>query len=124
MLTHVVQRPFRDEGVKRMTGELVNALAWRWTARLVEQRYLAPIPPGLQPVRSVDGKWWADRQFLRQYGLQEERPAPAIEIATEAIEPDEPEWPRKKASGWWELSDGTNVRGKTAAFAAQAALEE
>ena len=132
MLTHIVQKPFRDGDRKVVSGELVNALGWPLAEKLVAQRYLIPIPPGLQPVRSVDGRWWADGQFLQRYGLQEERPAPTPVIITESVveidpepgvEPEaEPNFPQHRGSGWFVLSDGTKVKGKQKATDAEAAL--
>lgn len=125
LLTHVVQRPFRDGEQKRVTGELVNALGWTWARQLEDQRYITPVPAGLQPVQSVDGRWWADRQFLRRYGLQEQRPATVPPIARDDDQDATPltAWPRKAKGSWYELSDGRKVQGKVAAREAQAALD-
>ncbi len=76
-LTHVVHKPVRDVGVKRLPGELVDALAWRTCAQLEDQRFISTIPAGLDPGVSVEGRWFADRTWLRKYGFREERPARA-----------------------------------------------
>lgn len=135
MQTHVVQKPFRDDGVKRLTGELVNALGWPLVRKLEDQRYIAVIPPGLVPVQDVSGRWWADRQFLRKHNLQEQRPpvgeVPGVPVATQPSPPvdeperqptDEAEWPKHTGGGWYDLSDGTRVKGKARALEAQAAI--
>lgn len=38
----IVQRPFQAEGLIRQQGEVVDASSWKHSAKLREQRYLAP----------------------------------------------------------------------------------
>jgi len=139
MLTHIVQKPFRDSDRKIASGELVNALGWPLVSKLVAQRYLVPIPHGLQPVQSTDGRWWADRAMLGRAGVQEQRPTPVPPLAGEGAEepatvaenapevaeeprPSESPYPKTLKGGWYILSNGTKVKGKRKAIDAEAAL--
>jgi pyruvate/2-oxoglutarate dehydrogenase complex dihydrolipoamide acyltransferase (E2) component len=81
-LTHVVHKGLRDDDVKRLPGELVDAMHWRTIAQLEDQRSVSPIPAGVTPVATVDGRWFTDRRFIDKYGFQEERPARAVEIVS------------------------------------------
>lgn len=53
-------------------------------------------------------------------------PGPEPDADSESAESGEAEdpFPRQLPAGWWLLSDGTKVRGKAAAVAAQSALDE
>jgi hypothetical protein len=146
ILTHVVLRVTRDTGGKRLPGELVDAREWPLTAKLVDQRRIAPVPPGIVPVRTVDGRWWVEGKYPKEYGLQIQRPVAqvpqlqgttSVEAAPEepatTAEPDADQaapvadlgntYPERVGqSSHYLLSDGTKVQGKAKAIAAEAAL--
>lgn len=53
-------------------------------------------------------------------GVSKPQPADAEDDSGDG----EPEFPKPKGQGWYELSDGSSVRGKDEAEAAEAALHE
>lgn len=92
-LTHVVHKPFLDEDVKRLPGELVDAMGWRTVTLLEDQHRISTIPDGADPVVTVDGRVFIDRSFIVRYGMQEERPARTVEVTQngQLARPHEPQ---------------------------------
>ncbi len=124
VLTHIVQKGFDDGGTKRLSGECVNALAWRTMLAMEAQRYIVALPDGLEPVVDSDGRYWQSLSVLKGYGRTE----------LEAGAPEEPEAPEEPGDGeasngetkeqWladaapkyvgpklWDMPDGTRFKG-------------
>jgi len=67
VLTHIVQKGFEDAGTKRLSGECVNAFGWRTMLALEAQRYIVPLPDGIEPVVDSDGRYWQSLAVLKSY---------------------------------------------------------
>lgn len=120
LLTHIVQRGFEDDGVQRLSGEVVNAMYWRNTESMVNLRYLAPLPDGLEPVVDSEGRYWDSLMSLKRH----KRPELGVEAEQEEeAAPKEPveegAQPKHIAGGLWEMPIGPRFRGKKAAALAE-----
>ncbi len=121
VLTHIVQKGFEDEGTKRLSGECVNALAWRTMLSLEAQRYIIAMPDGLEPVVDDEGRYWQSLAVLKQHGrteleagAPEEPEAPGEQEASNGE--TKKEWPADAAPKYvgpklWDMPDGTRFKG-------------
>lgn len=95
----------------------------------VRMRKLSASPEGVFPAgseRALPVDVAAHLVSSEQADPADERPEPAPEPEPEPAETEsgEPEFPRSKGSGWYELSNGETVRGEDEAVEAEAALHE
>jgi len=104
ILTHHVLKAFDDDGVERLPGECVNALPWRTSTQLEAQRYIQPLPEGVEPVGDDGGRWWLAAEWLVRHGRTPMDVGPAKK--------DElPEVKKLPGIGLWELPGGAKFRG-------------
>ncbi len=117
VLTHIVQKGFDDGGTKRLSGECVNALAWRTMLAMESQRYIVALPDGLEPVVDSEGRYWQSLSVLKSYGRTELEAEAPEEPEAEEVEEKAKEWPADavpKMAGpmLWDLPDGERFKGK------------
>jgi hypothetical protein len=119
----VVTRVLRSPSGKLLVGQLVDAKIIEDVKKLRASGYLTPIERGIEPARSVDGRWFAARSYLVKYGLQQKRPVPRPQLRYSDKPADEEGFPRPAGRGAYELSDGSVFKGKKRdAVEAEAAL--
>lgn len=90
---YVVLRPFQGDGDERyVRGEVVNARTWMHRRRLVDLRYIAPLPHGAPfPEEDADGRRVVvlDEAAAAEIHPQRRPAEPAVEPAPEpAVEPE------------------------------------
>ncbi|MFA6044765.1 MAG: hypothetical protein WC718_07260 [Phycisphaerales bacterium] len=104
ILTHHVTKAFEDDGVQRLPGECVDALPWRTAMELERQRYIQPLPEGVQPVGDNEGRWWLGPEWLARH---KRTPMQTVQEAVQGALPDV----EKVGVALYRLPDGTKFRG-------------
>ena len=119
-VTHVVRKVFSGSGVNYKRGQCVDPSGWRLAYKLEEQGRIQVLVDSLEPVQSVDGRWWETEALARAadaaVGLVEEE-VPEEEKEPETSSPEEGDaggYPRWLARGRYLLSNGEEFKGSKA----------